>query len=241
MNGIRGHLWHGTWPGGPFVLRGEQVWHWSLHYNTWPYLRPGRISVAIIASTELKRERVNNLIQVITDSVGHPAHHHELVRHGVHVVHLELGDPRVQAGVEEVHEVNELQCNVVMIQIVLFRHQHQCWVPHWPTGSRVLSSKKALPVWGELRLIEAIKSNWGDSNSWVNLSAVMYWGSGVTAIMIGPRVATQTPTLRSCIMFPVCLTSLAVQSDTSSLNPIMSPKKIVTHSKWSANVEVSPA
>ena len=62
--------------------------------------------------------------------------------------------------------------------------------------------------------------------------------------MIGPRVATQTQTLRSCIMFimfPVCLTSLAVQSDTSSLNPIMSPKKIVTHSKWSANVEVSPA
>ena len=79
--------------------------------------------MAIIASTELKRERVNNLIQVITDSVGHPAHHHELVRHGVHVVHLELGDPRVQAGVEEVHEVNELQCNVVMIQIVLFNVQ----------------------------------------------------------------------------------------------------------------------
>ena len=69
----------------------------------------GQASVAIIASTELKRERVNNLIQVITDSVGHPAHNHELIRHRVHVVHLELGDPRVQAGVEEVHEVNELQ------------------------------------------------------------------------------------------------------------------------------------
>ena len=80
--------------------------------------RRSQASVAIIASTELKRERVNNLIQAITDSVGHPAHHHELVRHGVHVVHLELGDPRVQTGVEEVHEVNELQCNVVMIQIV---------------------------------------------------------------------------------------------------------------------------
>ena len=130
---------------------------------TLQHLTLSQASVAIIASTELKRELVNNLIQAITDSVGHPAHHHELVRHGVHVVHLELGDPRVQAGVEEVHEVNELQCNVVMIQIVLFRHRQ--WVPHWPTGSRVLSSKKALPVWGELRLIEAIKSNWGDSNS----------------------------------------------------------------------------
>lgn len=49
-----------------------------------------------------------------------------------------------------------------MIHIVLFRHQQ---LLRWPTGSRVLSGKKALPVWGELRLIEAIKSNWGDSNS----------------------------------------------------------------------------
>ena len=69
---------------------------------TTPDPDPG--SVAIIASTELKRERVNNLIQVITDSVGHPAHHHELVRHRVHVIHLELGDAGVQAGVEEVHD-----------------------------------------------------------------------------------------------------------------------------------------
>ena len=66
-------------------------------------------SVAIIASTELKRERVNNLIQVITDSVGHPTDHHELIGHRVHIVHLELGDPGVQAGVEEVHEINELK------------------------------------------------------------------------------------------------------------------------------------
>ena len=69
----------------------------------------GQASVAIIASTELKRERVNNLIQVITDSVGHPTDHHELIGHRVHIVHLELGDPGVQAGVEEVHEVNELK------------------------------------------------------------------------------------------------------------------------------------
>lgn len=65
--------------------------------------------MAIIASTELKRERVNNLIQIITDSVGHPTDHHELIGHRVHIVHLELGDPGVQAGVEEVHEVNELK------------------------------------------------------------------------------------------------------------------------------------
>ena len=34
--------------------------------------------------------------------------HHELVRHGVDVVHVELADAIVQRGIEEVHEVNQL-------------------------------------------------------------------------------------------------------------------------------------
>ena len=52
-----------------------------------------------------------------------------------------------------------------MIHIELFRKKQQGSTAPAPTRSHVLSGKKALPVWGELRLIEAIKSNWGDSSS----------------------------------------------------------------------------
>ena len=131
-----------TWDmtrGWPFVLRERAgvtrvITLQHLTKDLWS----GQSSVAIIASTELKRERVNNLIQVITDSVGHPADHHELVRHGVHVVHLELGDASVKAGVEEVHEVDELQwkySSAVMIQIVLFRRRHQQGSTTGPPGA----------------------------------------------------------------------------------------------------------
>lgn len=44
-----------------------------------------------------------------TYSVWHPSHHHELVSHGVDIVHLELVDAVVQAGVEQIHEVNQLK------------------------------------------------------------------------------------------------------------------------------------
>ena len=73
-------------------------------------------------------------------------------------------------------------------------------------------------VGGELRLIVAINSNWGTATvEWFSFTAVMYRCYAV-----------------------VSNTSLAVQSDIKPLNPIMSPKKIVTQSKCSANAVISP-
>ena len=46
--------------------------------------------------------------KVFTYFVWHPRDDHELVGHGVHVVHLELADPGVQGRVEQVHELNQL-------------------------------------------------------------------------------------------------------------------------------------
>ena len=43
-----------------------------------------------------------------TNPSWHPGHDHELVRHRVDVVHVELADAVVQGGVEKVHEVNQL-------------------------------------------------------------------------------------------------------------------------------------
>ena len=60
--------------------------------------------------------------------------------------------------------------------------------------------------------------------------------------VLGPAVtANDRVTLEIKTPLQFSLTSFAEQSATSSLNPMMSPKKMVTHSKWSANVEVSPA
>ena len=44
-----------------------------------------------------------------TDVVGHSRHHHEVVRHGEHVVHVELGEASVQVGIEKVHELHQLR------------------------------------------------------------------------------------------------------------------------------------
>ena len=44
-----------------------------------------------------------------TDIVGHSRHHHEVVRHGEHVVHVELGEASVQVGIEKVHELHQLR------------------------------------------------------------------------------------------------------------------------------------
>ena len=44
-----------------------------------------------------------------TDVVGHPRHHHEVVSHGEHVVHVELGEASIQVGVEKVHELHQLR------------------------------------------------------------------------------------------------------------------------------------
>ena len=43
-----------------------------------------------------------------TDVVGHPRHHHEVIRHGKHVVHVELGEASVQVGVEKIHKLHQL-------------------------------------------------------------------------------------------------------------------------------------
>ena len=43
-----------------------------------------------------------------TDVVGHPWHHHEVIRHGEHVVHVKLGEASVQVGVEKIHELHQL-------------------------------------------------------------------------------------------------------------------------------------
>ena len=101
-------------------------------------------------------------------------------------------------------------------------------------GHRVLSRKKALLVWGELRLIEAIKSNWGDSNSWVNLNS---------CDVLGSAIIPNDEEMRQEVMATVkkiIATSLAVQSEINPLNPIISPKNMVTHSKCSANAVASP-
>ena len=43
-----------------------------------------------------------------TDVVWHPRHHHEVIRHGEHVVHVELGEASVQVGVEKIHKLHQL-------------------------------------------------------------------------------------------------------------------------------------
>ena len=50
-----------------------------------------------------------------TYSVWHPGHHHELVSHGMDIVHLELVDAIVQAGVEQIHEVNQLKMSTLIL------------------------------------------------------------------------------------------------------------------------------
>ena len=49
-----------------------------------------------------------NSMHEFTNSSWHSGNYHELVRHGVDVVHVELADAIVQRGIEEVHEVNQL-------------------------------------------------------------------------------------------------------------------------------------
>ena len=44
-----------------------------------------------------------------TNVVWHPRHHHEVVSHGEHVVHVELGEASIQVGVEKVHELHQLR------------------------------------------------------------------------------------------------------------------------------------
>ena len=45
-------------------------------------------------------------MSVYTNNLWHPRHHHEVIHHGQHVVHGELGKPRVKSGVEKVHEIH---------------------------------------------------------------------------------------------------------------------------------------
>ena len=51
---------------------------------------------------QLNRHQLN----ILTYSVRHSGHDHELVSHGVDVVHLELADAGVERGVEQIHKVN---------------------------------------------------------------------------------------------------------------------------------------
>ena len=53
----------------------------------------------------------------LTDSVRHPGHDHELVGHGVDVVHLELADAVVEARVEQVHEVDQLGNVTLLLEL----------------------------------------------------------------------------------------------------------------------------
>ena len=52
--------------------------------------------------------RYSNFNPFHTNSSWHTRHDHELIRHGVDIVHIELADAVVQRGIEEVHEVYQL-------------------------------------------------------------------------------------------------------------------------------------
>ena len=62
---------------------------------------------------QLNRHQLN----ILTYSVRHSGHNHELVSHGVDVVHLELADAVVEARVEQVHEVDQLGNVTLLLEL----------------------------------------------------------------------------------------------------------------------------
>ena len=44
-----------------------------------------------------------------TNFVWHPRDHHEVISHGVDIIHLELPEPFIQISIKEIHEVNQLK------------------------------------------------------------------------------------------------------------------------------------
>ena len=56
--------------------------------------------------------------QYVTYLVRHARDNHELISHGVHVVHLELADPCVQCRVEQVHELYQLKHQIIELKLI---------------------------------------------------------------------------------------------------------------------------
>ena len=49
-----------------------------------------------------------------TNDLRHARDNHEVIRHGEHIVHGELGKPGVKVGVELVHEIHQLKNQNIM-------------------------------------------------------------------------------------------------------------------------------
>ena len=47
----------------------------------------------------------------LTNIVWHPRHHHEVIGHSEDVVDVELGEPRIEVCVEQVHKLYQLNQN----------------------------------------------------------------------------------------------------------------------------------
>ena len=49
------------------------------------------------------------ILSMHTNDLRHSRDNHEVIRHGEHIVHGELGKPGVKVGVELVHEIQQLK------------------------------------------------------------------------------------------------------------------------------------
>ena len=80
--------------GQSFVLRDLEVSRCVITFTT-----PGQDSPHL---QQLNRDQLN----ILTNSVRHSRHNHDLLSHRVDIVHLELADAGVERSVEQIHKVN---------------------------------------------------------------------------------------------------------------------------------------